>query len=60
MAKWKDVGELFTSMARWTAGDVNTLPSNMMVTQEVKNGITVVQLHLDPDGKGSRSRIRRW
>ena len=49
MAKWKDVGELFTSMARWTAGDVNTLPGNLMVTQEVKKGIGVVQLHLDPE-----------
>ena len=52
LAKWKDVGELFTSMARWTAGDVNTLPGNMLATQEVKNGVTVVQLHLDPDREG--------
>jgi Mg-chelatase subunit ChlD len=49
MSRWKDVGELFTSMARWTAGDENTLPGNIMATQEVRNGITVVQLHLDPD-----------
>jgi Mg-chelatase subunit ChlD len=49
IAKWKDVGELFTSMARWTAGEVNTLPGSLMVTQEVKKGIGVVQLHLDPE-----------
>jgi Mg-chelatase subunit ChlD len=49
MASWQDVGELFTSMARWAAGDVNTLPGNIMATQEVRNGITIVQLHLDPE-----------
>ena len=49
IAKWKEAGEFFTSMARWTAGDVNTLPGNLLVTQEMKNGIAVVQLHLDPE-----------
>jgi Mg-chelatase subunit ChlD len=49
IAKWKDAGELFTSMARWTAGESNTLPGNLLVTQEVRNGLAVVQLHLDPE-----------
>jgi Mg-chelatase subunit ChlD len=49
IAKWKDVGELFTSLARWTAGETNTLPGNLLVTQELKNGTAVVQLHLDPE-----------
>jgi hypothetical protein len=40
---------LFSSLARWTAGDTANLPGNMLVTQEVKNGISTIQLHLDPD-----------
>jgi len=49
IAKWKDVGDLFTSLARWTAGETYALPGNMLVTEELKNGAAVVQLHLDPE-----------
>lgn len=49
LAKWQDTGELFTSMARWTAGETNTLPGNVLVTEEVRNGVALVQLHLDPE-----------
>ena len=49
IARWSDVGNLFTGMARWTAGDVNTLAGSLLLTQEVNNGIARVQLHLDPD-----------
>ncbi len=49
IARWKDAGELFTSLARWTAGETNTLPGNLLVTEEVKDGIAVVQLQLDPE-----------
>jgi Mg-chelatase subunit ChlD len=52
IAKWKDAGDLFTSMARWTAGETNTLPANLLITQELKNGAAVVQLHLDPERDG--------
>lgn len=52
IAKWKDAGELFTSIARWTAGETNTLPGNLLVTEEVRNGVAVVQLHLDPERDG--------
>lgn len=52
IAGWKDVGHWFTSMARWAAGQSSNLPRNMMVTQEVKNGVGLVQLHLDPERKG--------
>jgi hypothetical protein len=48
-AKWKDAGEFYTSLARWTAGEVNTLPGDLMLTQEVKNGVAIIQLHLDPE-----------
>jgi len=49
IAKWKDTGELFTTLARWTAGDSDNLPGNVLLTQQVKNGLAVVQLQLDPE-----------
>jgi hypothetical protein len=49
MAGWKDAGDFFTSLARWTAGDTGALPGNIVITQEVKNGIGRIELHLDPE-----------
>jgi Mg-chelatase subunit ChlD len=49
MAGWKDAGEFFTSLARWTAGEGKELPGNMLITQEVRNGVSVIRLHLDPE-----------
>jgi Mg-chelatase subunit ChlD len=49
MAQWNDAGAFFTSLARWTAGETNELPDNMLVTQEIKNGIGRIRLHLDPE-----------
>jgi Mg-chelatase subunit ChlD len=52
IARWNDVGEFYSSLARWTTGPGHTLSENMLVTQELKGGVNVVQLHLDPDRKG--------
>ena len=49
IANWEGVGNLFTSLTRWTAGDSGNLPEDMLLTQKVRNGISVVQLHLDPE-----------
>ena len=49
IAGWKDVGNFLTSLARWTAGDSGSLPDEMLLTQTVRNGINVVQLHLNPE-----------
>jgi Mg-chelatase subunit ChlD len=49
---WPDVGHYFTSLVRWAAGQSGNLPKNMMLTQEVRNGVGLVQLHLDPERKG--------
>ncbi len=49
---WPDVGHYFTSLARWAAGQSGNLPKNMLLTQEVRNGVGLVQLHLDPERKG--------
>ncbi|MGE3806608.1 MAG: hypothetical protein AB7K24_18225 [Gemmataceae bacterium] len=51
IAGWKDVGDYFTSLSRWTAGHNNQLPDNMLLTQEIKDGVAVIQLHLDPARK---------
>jgi len=49
ISHWNDVGEFFTSLARWTAGEANNLPGNMLLAQEVKNGMSVIKLYLDPE-----------
>lgn len=55
---WTNAGEYFTSLARWVAGDTANLPGNMLLTQEVKNGVSVIQLHLDPDRDESGQDVR--
>ena len=52
IASWKDVGNFLTSLVRWTAGETESLPGEMLLTQRVRNGINMVQLHLDPKRKG--------
>ena len=52
MATWSKTGSLFTSMARWTAGDYESLPDGMLITQKLENGICEVTLHLDPEREG--------
>jgi len=52
ITRWKDVGAWYSSLARWVAGPVNRLPPGMMLTQQVKNGLHQVQLHLDPERQG--------
>ena len=52
ITKWKDVGAWYTSLARWVAGPTNRLPADMLLTQEVKNGLHRIELHLDPERSG--------
>ena len=56
IAAWKDVGSFLTSLVRWTAGETGNLPDGMLLTQKVKNGINIVQLHLDPERDGELFR----
>lgn len=49
IAGWKDVGNFLTSLARWTAGDSGNLPDEILLTQTVRNGINMIQLHLNPE-----------
>lgn len=49
IAKWKNVGDFFTSLARWTAGKDQGLGRGVVATQELRNGVCRVELHLDPE-----------
>src|SRR5262249_2814485 len=51
LARWKEVGDYFTSLARWTAGFSTQSSKDYLITQEVKNGVNTVQVHLDPERK---------
>lgn len=50
-AKSPEVGEFYTSLARWMAGQQGALSDGMAVTQEVRNGVNRIRLHLDPERK---------
>lgn len=52
IANWERVGDFFTSLARWTVGDAGNLPGEMLLTQKVRSGVSLVQLHLDPEREG--------
>jgi Mg-chelatase subunit ChlD len=52
IASWKEIGNFLTSLVRWAAGDTRNLPGEMLLTQRVRDGINVVQLHLDPKREG--------
>jgi hypothetical protein len=49
MAKWPDVGAFYTSLVRWTAGSATAGGDDLLVNQEVRNGVHRVEVHLDPE-----------
>jgi Mg-chelatase subunit ChlD len=51
-AKWNQAGEFYSTLARWVAGKHQPLPDEMLLTQEIRDGVCFVQLHLDPERKG--------
>ena len=48
MAGWGEVGNFFSSLARWTAGKSQGLGPGVVATQELRSGVCRVELHLDP------------
>ncbi len=50
-AKWNQTGEFYSTLARWIAGKHQPLPDEMLLTQEIRDGVCFVQLHLDPERK---------
>jgi len=50
-AKSPETGEFYASLARWSAGQMGSLADGMAVTQDVRNGVNRISLHLDPERK---------
>jgi hypothetical protein len=50
-ALWNQAGEFYSTLARWIAGKHEPLPDELLLTQEIRDGVCFVQLHLDPDRK---------
>jgi Mg-chelatase subunit ChlD len=50
-AKWDQAGEFYATLVRWVAGKRQPLPDDMLLTQEIRDGTCLVQLHLDPERK---------
>ena len=51
-ARWTQAGDFHATLTRWAAGAQSPLPDNMLITQEVREGVCFVQLHLDPARAG--------
>jgi len=52
IAGWPRLGDLLTSLARWSAGEGGELGGGVVVTQELGPGTLGVRLHLDPERDG--------
>jgi Mg-chelatase subunit ChlD len=50
-AAWNQVGEFYATLARWVVGKHQSLPDEMLLTQQVRDGMCFVKLHLDPERK---------
>ena len=50
-AGWNQTGEFYATLARWVAGKRQPLPDDMLLTQQIRDGVCYVQLHLDPERK---------
>ncbi len=51
-ANWEQAGDFYATLSGWAAGQQSELPDRMLLTQEVREGVCFVQLHLDPDRQG--------
>ena len=51
-ANWPQAGDFYATLSGWAAGQQSQLPERMLLTQEVREGICFVQLHLDPERQG--------
>ena len=56
-ARWPKAGDFYATLARWAAGDQTPLPDRMLVTQEVREGVCRVQLHMDPARAGENFTV---
>lgn len=49
MGSWPKAGEFFTSLARWVGAQDQGLGADMLLTQEVSQGRSLIKLHLDSE-----------
>ncbi|MFA9478601.1 VWA domain-containing protein [Phycisphaerales bacterium AB-hyl4] len=47
IAQWPQVGELLTSLARWTVGEDDDTPTEIVITQRLDRGTQIIELHVD-------------
>ncbi|UDQ99064.1 VWA domain-containing protein [Lentisphaerota bacterium WC36G] len=53
-SNWSETSKLLSSMVKWAVGlnqGSQNLSDDLLVTQELKNGVNVIKLHLNPDRK---------
>jgi hypothetical protein len=48
---WPEAAKFLVALAGWAAGRANPAPEDLLVTQEVKDGLYILELHLDPERK---------
>jgi uncharacterized membrane protein len=53
IADWQQLGDFYSSLARWIVGQRSKLGPDMLLTQQVQSGLCRITLHLDPDRKGT-------
>jgi len=51
IGKWSQSGEFFSSLARWVATQDQGLGPDLLLTQDLQSGHSIVQLHLDSERK---------
>lgn len=49
IARWEEYSNFLASLGRWTAGRMDKLPNNMLLTQEIVEGSLRIHLDLDPE-----------
>ncbi|HSR70622.1 MAG TPA: vWA domain-containing protein [Acidobacteriota bacterium] len=60
LAGWESVGEMWSGLARWTAGEEQSLPDHMLLRRTLREGLLKVELQLDPERRqGDPSRLPR-
>ncbi len=61
IAKWREVSDFYSSLARWTAGRANQPRDDVVLTQSIVNGSLSIRLNLGKDAQmqltGSRPDV---
>ncbi len=47
--RWPEASKFLCSLAGWTAGRSTLAPDDLLITQNVKDGLYTLELHLDPE-----------